>query len=143
MNKKKIKEILNNLNKQYGFNGKLDYAFFMNSRGRVFLLSKKFKDLDVSSMNINSLGLYFGTIKGSEIRLSVEGSQLIGKNSEENVVSLNNEELKEWLRGEDLEDIKGKGFVLVKNKKDYFGSGRVVNNKLLNFIPKERRIDVI
>jgi NOL1/NOP2/fmu family ribosome biogenesis protein len=141
LNKKKIKEILSKLDNQYGFKDKLDYAFFMNPKGKIFLLSKKFGELE-TDVHINSLGLYFGTIKGSEIRLSVEGSQLIGPKAKKNVISLDNEELREWLRGEDLMK-EGDDFVLVKNKKDFFGCGKVINNKLLNFVPKEKRIDVI
>ena len=69
---------------------------------------------------------------------------MLGKNATTNIVKLNDEQLKEWLRGEDfLVEENFKGFVLVKNKDDFFGSGRIINNKLLNYVPKDRRIDVI
>ena len=32
LNKKKVKEILNLLNKQFGFSDKLDYVFLMNDK---------------------------------------------------------------------------------------------------------------
>ncbi|MBU2640177.1 MAG: hypothetical protein KKG75_05755 [Nanoarchaeota archaeon] len=144
LNRKKIKEILNTLKERYGFNGKLDYVFFINSKGKIFLLSKKFKDLDNSKLNINSLGLYFGTVNGKEIRLSVEGSQLIGDKSSKNIINLNDKELREWLTGEDLSfKNKENGFVLVKNEKDFCGCGKIVSNRLLNFVPKEKRVNII
>ena len=33
-----------------------------------------------------------------------------------------------------------KGFVIIKHKKDFLGSGKASENKIGNFIPKERRL---
>ena len=144
LNKKQIKEILKNIEAQYGIKDlKLDYIFFRNSKGRIFLLSNKFKEFDHSNLNINSLGLYFANVNDNEIRLSIEGSQLIGKKAKKNVVEINEEELKNWLRGEDLENKKGESFVLIKNKEDFYGSGKISKGKIFNFVPKERRMNAI
>lgn len=141
LNKKKVKEILNKIKETYGINElKLDYLFYMNPDGKIFLLSKKFHELDNKILNINSIGLYFANLS-KEIRLSIEGSQLIGNLASKNVVNINEKQLKNWLFGEDLE-INGdfKGFVLIRNGNDFYGSGKALNNKILNFVPKERRI---
>ena len=144
LNKKKIKELLKEIEEQYSINDlKLDYVFFKNSKDRVFLMSNSFKNFEHDKMHINSLGLYFANLKDYKVRLSVEGSQLIGNKAKKNVVELNENELRKWLRGEDLENKEGEGFVIVKHENDFYGSGRISNNKLLNFIPKEKRVEII
>ena len=144
LNKKQIKELLSNIEEHYGIKElKLDYIFYQNNKGRIFLLSNKFKEFDHKDLNINSLGLYFANIKDNDVRLSVEGSQLIGDKAKKNVVEINEKELKDWLLGENLENKNGKGFVIIKNKNDFYGSGRIVDNKLLNFVPKEKRMNAI
>ena len=42
LNNKEVKKIMNELKEQYGTNVKLDFAFFENTKGKVYLLSKKF-----------------------------------------------------------------------------------------------------
>lgn len=144
LNKKQVKELLKNIEDHYGIKElKLDYIFFQNSEGKIFLLSNDFKNFDHSNLNINSLGLYFANIKDECIRLSIEGSQLIGDKAKKNVVEINEEELRGWLRGEDLENKEGEGFVLIKNKNDFYGSGKISKNKVFNFVPKERRMNAI
>ncbi|MAF50995.1 MAG: hypothetical protein CMH64_02785 [Nanoarchaeota archaeon] len=144
LNRKKIKEIIANLESVYGIsNLKLDYVFYQNTKGKIYLLSNDFKSFDFD-LKVNSLGMYFATESKNEIRLSVEGSQIIGEKAKENILELNDDELRRWLLGEDFlvkENLKG--FVLIKNKDDFFGTGRIVNDKLLNYVPKDRRIDVI
>lgn len=144
LNKKQIKELLKKIEEHYEVKElKLDYIFYQSNKGKIFLLSNKFKEFDHSSLNINSLGLYFANVKDKEIRLSIEGSQLIGNKAKKNVVEINEEELKDWLLGEDLENKKGEGFVLIKNKNDFYGSGKVTKDRLLNFVPKEKRMNAI
>ncbi len=141
LNKKKVKEILNKIKEIYGINElKLDYLFYTNSDGKIFLLSKKFGDFDNKNLNINSIGLYFANLSKG-MRLSIEGSQLIGNLASKNVIDINEKQLKSWLRGEDLEINEDcNGFVLIKNGNDFYGSGKIANNKILNFVPKDRRI---
>ena len=145
LNKKQIKEILKNIKEQYGIkNLKLDFIFYKNTKGRIFLLSNEFKNFDHSEVNINSLGMYFANLRSKDVRLSIEGSQLVGPLSKKNIIEIDDSNLRKWLRGEDLLIKKElDGYVLIKNKNDFFGSGKLANNKLLNFIPKERRINVI
>ena len=50
---------------------------------------------------------------------------------------------KKWMSGEDFEvENKLHGFIIIKNKDDFLGCGRVVNGKLLNYVPKERRVNL-
>ena len=144
LNSKQIKEVLKLIKQQWGFNDKLDYAFLKNEKNKIFLTNKQIFDLDFSKLRINSLGLEFATIeKTGEIRLSIEGSQIIGKKAKKNILELNKKQIKKYLKGEDLEiKTKNKGFQIIKYKNYFCGTGKYKQGKILNFVPKERRLNI-
>ena len=138
LNSKEIKKILKDL-EHFGFKGKLGYVFFKNKDGKLFILSKKFGEIDINKVRINNLGLYFGKQENSGIRLSIEGIQIIKPSK--NVIDLDENQLKQWVQGQDLEiESKAKGFVAIKHNNDFYGSGSYKQGKLLNYIPKSRRL---
>jgi NOL1/NOP2/fmu family ribosome biogenesis protein len=156
LNSKQIKEILNLINRQWDCDVKLDYAFLKNEtleqkkrfentvfkKNKIFIASKEIFNLDFSKLRINSLGLEFATIeKNNQIRLSIEGSQIIGPKAKKNIIELDEKEIKTWLKGEDVEkEAEASGFVIVKHNNDFYGTGKYKEKRILNFIPKERRI---
>ena len=75
------------------------------------------------------------------LRLSIEGSQIMGPYAKKNVLELSKEASRDWLKGRDLAvETDCSGFVIVKSGDDFMGCGKVKDNKLLNFVPKIRRI---
>ncbi len=142
LNKKQIKLILKKLEAQFGFKDTLDFVFLQNREGKIFLINKDIAKVDLSKLRINSIGLYFGKIEQDELRLSIEGSQLIGKKAKKNIVELNSQQLKQWLKGEDIENNKHQGFVIIRHNKDFLGTGKAKQDKILNFVPKARRIKI-
>ena len=141
LNKKEINNILELIKKQWNCDFKPDYAFLQNEKGKVFIVNKDIARVDFNKIRINSIGLYFAAIRNNEIRLSIEGSQIIGPNAKKNVVELNEKETREWLKGYDINKaIKGEGFVIIKHNDDYLGTGKVKEDKIFNFVPKNRRL---
>ncbi|MBN2112037.1 hypothetical protein JW707_02955 [Candidatus Woesearchaeota archaeon] len=141
LNKKEIKKILGAIESQWGFREELDYAFLETEKGKVYLANKEIFSIDLSKLKINSLGIYFAEIK-SGIRLSIEGSQIIGPKATKNIVELNDEEAKQWMAGLDLDkQTECKDFVIIKYKDDFLGTGKQTKEgKVLNFVPKVRRM---
>jgi NOL1/NOP2/fmu family ribosome biogenesis protein len=143
MERKDKKRFLNLLKKQFGFEESLDYAFLVNNKFKVFIVNKDITNIDLSKLRINSVGLYFAEFKNEEIRPTIEGSQIIGPKANKNVVELNDKETRDWLKGKDLEkEVPAKGFIILKNNRDFLGSGRIKENTILNFVPKIRRLNV-
>jgi len=143
LNKKESGRILNKIKEQFGIKKlDFDYGILQNKQGKIFLISKDVNKIDLSKLRINELGLYVARLdKG--LRLTIEGSQLFGKNATKNVYEVNGEEANSWLQGNEIDCSKEfNGFVIVKYKDNYLGSGKCKNNKILNFIPKERRIKI-
>mgnify|MGYP001582272766 CR=1 FL=1 len=140
LNTRDIKHLLSLLEKQFSFSGNLDYAFLQN-KDDIYLISRDLAKIDTKKFNINNLGLYFGYIKNASIRLSIEGSQLIGSKCGKNILILDDEDTADWIAGEDIEiSTSLKGYVLIKHKNDFIGCGYIKGGKLLNYIPKERRL---
>ena len=144
LNKKEIKNILELIKNQWGCDVELDYAFLINQKNKIFLANKEIFDIDLKRIRINSIGIYFGEhLNEKELRLSIEGSQLIGPKATRNVVELDDSEMKNWLKGEDLEkETNEKGFVILKHNDDYLGTGKAKENRILNYVPKTRRLSV-
>jgi len=144
LNKKEVKQILNLIEKQFDAKLSIDYVFLKTEKEKIYLINKDISKLDLSKLRINSIGSYFGELKVNELRLSIEGSQLIGPKSKKNVLELNDGEMREWMQGNDLEkEGNFPGFFIIKHKDDFLGCGKWRNGKVLNYIGKARRIKVI
>ena len=141
LNSREIKEIYSLIEKQWGAKLKLDCAFLKNQKNRVFIVNKDISKIDLSKLRINSIGMYFCEADKIGIRLSIEGSQIVGPKATKNIAEINEEQAKKWFKGEDLEIKENySGFVILKNNDDFLGTGRYKEGKILNYVGKERRI---
>lgn len=142
LNSKEVRAIAETVKQQWGSSLSLGCGFLEGKDGDIFLISRDVEKLDLQQLRINSLGLYFGQLRNDGLRLSIEGSQVIGKAATKNIVELNDAEFKLWLRGEDVEKtLDGcSGYVIIKHSNDFIGCGRFKGGKILNFVPKARRV---
>ncbi len=140
LNTKEIKEIKKKILEQWGVDFKTDLAFLLSSKNRIYLISKDVSKINYEELRMQVVGNYFGEImKNGELRLSIEGSQLIGPEATKNVIEI--DDVKGWLFGNDIKtERQEEGFLIVKNNDDFMGTGKIKNKELLNFIPKTRRI---
>ena len=139
LNSREVKAIMAQLESQFGFTDKIDAAFLKNEKDKVFLLTKDVANIDAKKLRIDRAGLYFGEIRPDGIRLSIEGSQLIAAKAKKNVLEVTDSEASQWLRGETI-SIKAEGYHIIRNHGDILGCGKAVEGKVLNYVPKERRI---
>ena len=135
LNSRELKEFYKELKDTYGFSSKFESIVLISSSDKYYLLSRDYAELDVSKLRINNKGMYFGKKEKDGLRLSIEGSQLVGGG-----IELDEEGMKKWVKGVDVKFEKETGYVIVRYKKDVLGCGRIVNNFLRNMVPKERRI---
>ncbi|MBI2134894.1 hypothetical protein HYU09_02810 [Candidatus Woesearchaeota archaeon] len=142
LNSKEIKEVYSLIEKQWGSKLKLDYAFLQNNKNRVFIINKDISKIGLEKLRINSIGMYFCEIDRLGIRLSIEGSQIVGPKAAKNMVEIDEEQAKKWLKGEDLETEEENlsGFVILKHNDYFLGTGKHREGKILNYVGKERRI---
>jgi NOL1/NOP2/fmu family ribosome biogenesis protein len=130
---------------QFGVTSPDSWEFLTSGKTKIWVHLEKIKDpIKMSQFKCIRMGLYFGSFDLGGLRLSIEGSQLIGKIATQNLVSLSREQAIKWFRGEPLE-ITGhqkdqQGFVILKTTTRIVGCGYITYDKILNFLPKTRRI---
>jgi len=115
---------------------------------RLFLFSGDLSEDEIkklaASVPIERLGIYFAKIMSGEdaIKPSIEGSQVLSAQIKKNVFELKNEqEVEDWMKGQDLQiKTEKKGFLVIKYKEDFLGCGKASAEKIGNFIPKSRRL---
>lgn len=142
MGSRELKEFFRLIEKQYGKVPELfDKIAFIRGKERIFTISRDVELIDMKNLRMNSIGLYIAEVKNGQLRLSIEGSQIIGPSATKNVYELSEEQLKEWFKGNDLQ-IEGtyEGFVILKNGTDYVGSGKYKEGLIMNYVPKARRL---
>ena len=144
LNSREIKEIMKLIESQWGAKLSPDYVFLKNSENRVFIVSRGIEKVDMDKLRINSIGMYFCEIDRKGIRLSIEGSQIVGPKAEKNIAEISEDQARQWLRGEDLE-VSGdySGFAIIKCNNDFLGNGKFKDGKILNYVNKGRRVSSI
>jgi len=142
LNKKEIKNILDIIKKQFDAEFKSDYVFLISEKNKIYIVNRDIERVDLSKLRVNSYGVYFGELRENELRLSVEGSQIIGKIAKKGVFELDDKNLKDWFNGLDLDVECEKGFVILKHKDDFVGCGKSLGNKVFNYLPKIRRFNI-
>ncbi|MCF7866174.1 hypothetical protein K9L67_03890 [Candidatus Woesearchaeota archaeon] len=144
LNGKEIKEIRKQLEKQFDFKGTFDFVFLRNNKDKLYVLNRAIEFINVEEFWVDSAGLYFAKVQPDGLRLTVEGSQLIGPFCEKNVISISPELKHEWLKGNDFEvDINEDVLIIVKSGNDFLGCAKVKNGKVLNSLSKSRRLHVV
>ena len=147
MNEKDKKELLSKLNEQYGIK-RIPGILLSRGSDRIFLFSGEIAGEGVKSIEkgivVERVGVYFAKIdeKTKKIRLSIEGSQILKDQITKNIYELkNNEDFEKWMQGEDLQIKTGnKEFLIVKYKENLLGTGKASDEKISNYIPKNRRL---
>ena len=140
LNKKESKEIFGIINGQFGSDFSTEKIFFLSGYD-LYIANRETLEGIREEWRGNELGLYLGEIKGNQIRLSIEGSQLVGPTATKNVLEIDKNEMKNWLAGQTIEtQSPDTTYVMIKCGNDFIGCGKVKEKKLLNFVPKTRRI---
>lgn len=140
LNSKEVKEIRQLVQQQW--DAELpEMVFLMNRENRIYATTRGIENVDLESLRIESIGMYFAELMRTELRLSIEGSQLLGPLAKRNVLELSQDEMLDWMRGKDIPTgADSDVFQILKHKEYFLGSGKIKDGKLLNFVSKVRRI---
>ncbi len=149
LNSRQKKQTVKLLQEQYGYTGTIDQVMFRQpKKDKLYLLTTAIDEIDFSGINIDTMGLYFATIVEGKIRLTIEGTQLIGPKATKNVIEITKEQMQNWLLGEKLEpentELPAHGtFVILKHGTDYLGCGKISGRVISNYIPKTRYVHAL
>ncbi|MBI4440741.1 hypothetical protein HY639_01095 [Candidatus Woesearchaeota archaeon] len=140
LNKKELKPINAALQKHYGTSLPGDYVYMLNTRDNLYMVSRAIEDLPLKELRVSSIGLYIGEWLHGELRLSIEGSQLLGPLAQRNVADLADADCALWMQGESIHSVGDNGYVIIRHNGDFLGCGRRKDGVLLNYVPKTRRV---
>ena len=156
-NKTEKEKLLRQLNEQFGIE-EIPGQIAKFGKERIILFSKEISEKDIQVLDktsrIEGIGVYFAKVDedNNEIRLSIEGTQLLKNQITKNIFELEEKQAEQWMMGQEilLDDIKTfpeggrggikKGFFIIKFKDDFLGTGKISENKISNFVPKSRRL---
>ena len=146
LNTKEIKKIQKLLLEQFGFQEDFNFVFLLSAKEKLYIVNRDIERLDLDRLRISSLGIYFAKYENNEVRLSMEGSQLVGPKATKNVLEMSSEQVRDYFRGSDIEmdlDKENGTFLILKHGKDFFGCAKYKNKKLLNFLSKMHRTQAL
>ncbi|HID42881.1 MAG TPA: hypothetical protein EYP30_03755 [Archaeoglobaceae archaeon] len=128
-----LKNEVNKLLKEQ-FGAEIDLEFREMGKKRIYAFKKCSMDI-----SIKHEGVYFGRLERDGIRLSIEGSFITGKVAKKGIIEVDEENAFRWMKGEEIEsDIVG--YIIIKWGNYFLGCGKGNGKRILNFIPKDRRI---
>jgi len=151
LNSREIKRFKSRLEETFGYALKKDYAYLMNDRERVFLINKDLIRIDLDKLVVDRIGLYFAEYKNNLVRLSKEGAQLLVQEAVENKVKLscflelNESETRFYFKGVDIKKDLGEESktIILTYKGNVLGYAKYKDGKILNYLPKTHRGEVI
>jgi NOL1/NOP2/fmu family ribosome biogenesis protein len=145
--KRETKEMLEKLEKQFGIKD-IPGILMRKGKERIFLFNGEISEDEIEKIDavveIERAGIYIGKIfePTNEIRLSIEGTQIFQSQIVKNILELDsNEDYEKWMNGQEL-NIKTnfRGIIAIKYNGEFLGCGKASENKIGNFIPKNRRL---
>lgn len=138
------RKIIEHLNQQFGIEN-LPYLLIESGKEKIRVFSGSLSKEEIKEIsriaNIEVLGLYM-IRKEHDLRLSFDSTQLLQNQINENIADINEEEYELWIRGYDLEIEKPKGTYVIRFNNDFMGCAKSDGKKLINHVPKERRLKI-
>ncbi len=130
------------LKERFGIEERVFEGFrFVRIGDDIWIMSE---DIPKDLYGINRIGLRFARGISKNPKITTAVLQIFGKYATKNVVYINEEQLKDYLKGKDVDvgELSGveRGQVIVKFGEDVIGSGLYDGKNIKNQIPKARRM---
>jgi len=151
LTKQETQEVLEKLNEQFGIT-QLNGILLTYNYEKIFLYRGSFTEEQIKKIEkiapIERIGVYLAKFieeksGNKKLRLSIEGSQIFREQISKNIFDLNEEQMNEWLKGNEIniqipEDKRN--FLIMIYNGEFLGTGKASESKITNFIPKNRRL---
>jgi NOL1/NOP2/fmu family ribosome biogenesis protein len=102
-----------------------------------------------NEIGIELLGLYLFHDYHGDLRLSFDAISALKDQITKNIIELDNKQAEEFLKGNDIALTKDEqekfkdeslGFKIMKNNNEFIGTGKLTKDRVVNYMPKERRL---
>ena len=136
------KKIIQQLQEQFGIED-LSYLLVQTGQDKIRAFSGSLSKDEIQKLgeitNIEVIGLYV-IKKEHDLRLSFDATHILKNQINKNIIKIDDEQFKAWIRGHDLDIKEPQGTYIIQYKEDFIGCGRSNGEVLFNYVPKERRI---
>lgn len=144
LSKNERQEVEKKLNEQFGIN-KISGTLIKRGEEKIFLFQGNLNEKQIRKLAelapLEAVGIYFAKEINGEFKLSIEGGQILKEQIKKNIFEIDEEQAEKWMMGQELNIRTGKtGFIIIKYKEDILGCGKASEEKITNFIPKNRRL---
>jgi NOL1/NOP2/fmu family ribosome biogenesis protein len=101
------------------------------------------------AVGIELIGAYFFHYYKDNLRLAPDAIHLLKDKITKNIIEISEEQARDWFRGQDILlkkenqekfKLESKTFKIIKFKGDLIGSGKLTEDRIVNYTPKERRL---
>lgn len=138
------KQIEQKLNQQFGIK-EIPGKIVMRGAERLFFFTGEINEAEIRKIEdiipIEKIGVYFAKLINDDMKLTIEGTQILHSQINKGIFEINDTQAEEWMMGRELSIKTGlRGFVVIKNRSDLLGCGKASQDKITNFIPKSRRL---
>ena len=138
------RRITEKLNEQFGIS-KLPYLLIRTVKERIRAFSGSLSKEEITILaqitNIEIIGLYLlKEEKNNTFRLSLDATHILKDKISKNLIALDDQQTLLWLKGNDLNIPANRGVVILKQNNDFLGCGISTGEKILNHVPKDRRL---
>jgi NOL1/NOP2/fmu family ribosome biogenesis protein len=137
------KQILKQLNEQFGIE-QVPQALLKFGKEKIRMYSgnltaDELKVLD-NTLRIENIGLYFIKKENELLRINLDALTVLNNQIKKNILDINDEQTKQWFMGQDLEIKSDNAYKILRNNNQFIGCGKSTGDRIVNFMPKERRI---
>ena len=136
------RKIIEQLKEQFGIED-LPYLLIESGKEKIRGFSGSMSKEEIEEIStiapIEAIGLYI-LKQEHDLRLSFDASQVMKEQVKKNIVEINDIDYEEWIRGYDLPIQIPSGTYVIKYKSDFIGCAKSNGEKLINHVPKERRL---
>lgn len=137
------KRILSKLNEQFGIE-KLPFLLIKSGKEKIRGFSGSLSKEEIVKLNeisdVQLIGLYLMKNENNEIRINFDALPILASKIKKNVLEISEEQLKDWLKGNNLFVSIPEGVYAIKYKNNFLGCGKSNGSVLFNYTPKDRRI---
>jgi NOL1/NOP2/fmu family ribosome biogenesis protein len=150
--KNEKKELLKKL-EYYGIT-ELPFLLSISGKEKIRGYSGTLSTDEIITLNqeigIELLGVYLFHVHDEGVRLSFDAVQLLKNQITKNIIDVSEKQAAEFIKGNDIllfkdeekelkESNETKGFKVIKCNGDFLGTGKYIEGRIANYMPKERR----
>jgi NOL1/NOP2/fmu family ribosome biogenesis protein len=137
------RKIIEKLNEQFGIE-ELPYLLIESGKEKIRAFSGHLSKEEIAKISdithVEIVGMYLLKEENSEYRLSLDASLALSNQIKKNIIEISEEQYELWIRGNDLDIQNKRGVYIIKFKGDFIGCGKSNEQKIFNYVPKDRRL---